>query len=85
MRLPLIVPLSCILVLGACGGREVVKSSYIGPASMNQDQVTQLLTQQNFTAITGLHKNGQDWVGQAQKDGQPVSFDISANGTIHTK
>ena len=85
MRLTLIVPLSCLLVLGACGGREVVKSSYIGTASMNQDQVTQLLAQQNFKEINGLHKNGRDWVGQAQKDGQPVSFDISADGTIHTK
>ncbi|MEO7206382.1 MAG: hypothetical protein ABI145_06285 [Steroidobacteraceae bacterium] len=85
MRLPLIVPLSCLIVLGACGGREEVKSSYIGTASMNQDQVTQLLTQQNFTEVTGLHKNGLDWVGEAQKDGHSVSFDIAANGTIHTK
>ena len=85
MRLPLIVPLSCLLVLAACGGREDVKSSYIGTASMNQDQVTQLLAQHNFKEITGLHKNGRDWVGEAQKDGQSVSFDIAANGTIHTK
>ncbi len=85
MRLPLIVPLSCLLVLGACGGHEDVKSSYIGTASMNQEQVTQLLTQQNFTEVTGLHKNGRDWVGEAQKDGHSVSFDISANGTIHTR
>jgi hypothetical protein len=85
MRLPLLVPLSCVLLLEACGGHEDVKSSYIGTAAMNQDQVTQLLMQQNFKEITGLHKNGRDWVGEAQKDGHPVSFDIAANGTIHTK
>ncbi len=85
MRLPLLVPFSCLLLLEACGGHEVVKSSYIGTASMNEDQVTQLLTQQNFRDVTGLHKNGRDWVGEAQKDGHSVSFDISPNGTIHTK
>jgi hypothetical protein len=85
MRLPAIVPLSFLLVLAACAGREDVKSSYVGTASMNEDQVTQLLTQQNFTGITGLHKNGRDWVGEAQKDGQSTSFDIAPNGTIHTK
>ena len=85
MRVLLILPLSCLLLLEACGGREDVKSSYIGTASMNQEEVTQLLNQQNFKEITGLHKNGRDWVGEAQKDGQPVSFDIAADGTIHTK
>lgn len=85
MRLSVIVPLSCLLALAACAGRENVKSSYVGTASMTQDQVAQLLTQQNFTEITGLHKNGGDWVGEAQKDGQSVSFDIASNGTIRTK
>lgn len=85
MRLPVIVPLSCLLMLAACGGHESVKSSYIGTASMNEEQVTQLLLQQNFTEINGLHKNGRDWVGNARKDGQSVSFDIAADGTIHTK
>ena len=83
--LPLIVSMSSLLVLEACGGHESVKSSYIGTASMNQDQVTQLLTQQSYTQITGLHQNGRDWVGEAQKGGQPVSFDIASDGTIHTR
>lgn len=85
MRLSLIVPLGCFTVLAACGGREQVKSSYIGTASMDQDQVTQLLTQQNFKDISGLHKNGRNWVGQADKDGHSVNLDISPDGTIHTK
>lgn len=52
---------------------------------MSEDQVTQLLTQQGYTGITGLHENGQDWIGEADKNGQMVSFDIEPNGTIRTK
>ena len=87
MRLSVVVVLSCSagLALAACSGRENVKSGYVGTASMNEDQVTQLLLQQNYTDITGLHENGRDWVGEAQKEGQPVSFDIAPNGTIHSR
>ena len=85
MRIPLTIPMSCLLLLGACGGHEEVKSSYIGTASMTQEQVAQLLAQQNYTDVTGLHKNGRDWVGEAQKDGKSVNLDISADGTIHTR
>jgi hypothetical protein len=74
-----------ILMLAGCAGHETVKSSYVGTASMNSDQVTDLLTQQGYTGITGLHENGRDWIGQADKNGQVVSFDITPNGTIHTK
>ena len=79
--------MSCaaLLVLAACVGHETVKSSYVGTASMSMDQVTQLLTQQGYSGITGLHENGQDWIGEGQKNGQTVSFDIAPNGTIHTK
>ena len=34
--------------------------------SMTMDQVTQLLTQQGYTGITGLHESGRDWVGEAE-------------------
>jgi len=87
MRPPVIIPLSCaaLLVLAACAGHEDVKSSYVGTGSMNEDQVTQLLMQQDYTDISGLHKNGRDWVGEAEKGGQSVNFDIAPNGTIHTK
>lgn len=74
-----------LLVLAGCAGHETVKSSYLGTASMSTDQVTELLTQQGYTGITGLHENGQDWIGEAEKNGQEVSFDIAPNGTIHTK
>jgi hypothetical protein len=52
---------------------------------MSMDQVTQLLNQQGYTDITGLHENGRDWIGEGQKNGQVVSFDIAPDGTIHTK
>jgi hypothetical protein len=52
---------------------------------MSEDQVTELLTQQNYTLVTGLHKNGRDWVGQAEKDGQAVNFDIAADGKITSR
>jgi hypothetical protein len=64
---------------------EHVKSSYVGVASMDQDQVAQLLTKQGYTGITNLHKNGSDWVGSADKDGQVVDFDIDKAGNVHTK
>ena len=50
------------------------------------EQATELLNEQGYTEITGLHKNGTDWVGSAvDKDGQQVNFDIDKGGTIHTK
>jgi hypothetical protein len=74
---------AAFLAVSACSP-ENVKSGYVGPASMSQDQVAQLLNQKGFTGIMGLHKNGQDWVGAAQKDGQQVNFDIARDGTIRT-
>jgi hypothetical protein len=86
MRPTAIISLTCSLVLvSACAGREDVKSGYVGTASMSEDQVTELLTQQNYTLVTGLHKNGRDWVGQAEKDGQAVNFDIAADGKITSR
>jgi len=67
-------------------GREHVQSGYVGPAALNQEQVTRLLNEQGYTNVAGLHKNGADWVGSAiNKDGQEVNFDIDKDGTIHTK
>lgn len=77
--------LACLLTLSACSGREKVRSDYIGTASMDQDQVTQLLAQGGYQDITNLHKNGRDWVGSATKDGSPVNFDIDKDGTIRTR
>jgi hypothetical protein len=72
------------LALAACS-HEDVRSGYIGPASMTQDQVVQMLNQQGYTDIDGLHKNGQHWVGAAEKDGHQVTFDIGADGKIRTR
>ena len=35
--------------------------------------------------MSGLHKNGDDWFGGAQKVGHVVYLDIDKSGTIHTK
>jgi hypothetical protein len=32
------------------------------------DQVTQLLTQQGYTGITGLHESGRDWGWRGRKE-----------------
>ena len=92
MRTIAIAALLCSGSLGivACSDmrgheHENVKSSYVGVASMDQDQVTQLLNKQGYTEITNLHKNGPDWVGSAQKDGQMVNFDIDKSGNVRTK
>lgn len=78
--------MACVVFLGiAACSRESVKSGYVGPASLNEDQVQQLLEQQGYSQITGLHKNGRDWVGAAVKDGRQVNFDIAADGKIETK
>lgn len=81
----IVVTVTLMGALGACS-TEHVQSGYVGPASLSQDQVTQLLNQQGYTSVSGLHKNGNDWVGSAvNKDGQEVNFDIDKDGTIHTK
>jgi hypothetical protein len=83
------ISLSCcaalLVLLSACATHETVKSSYVGTAAMNEDQVTQLLNQQGYTDVNNLHENGQDWIGSASKDGQVVNFDIDKSGNIHTK
>jgi len=76
---------SLLFVLSACSGHEETGSGYVGTAVMNQDQITQLISQQGYTAIADLHKNGDDWLGAATKEGKSVSFDIDKNGAIHTK
>jgi hypothetical protein len=81
---------SAPLALVACSEmpgheHEHVKSSYVGVASMDQEQVAQLLAKRGYTDITNLHKNGPDWVGSADKDGQVVNFDIDKDGNVHTK
>lgn len=84
----MVVTLTLAGALSACSmfGGERVQSDYVGPAALNQDQVTQLLNEQGYTEVTGLHKNGTDWVGSAvNNDGRQVNFDIDKGGTIHTK
>ena len=83
-----VVTLTLAGALSACSlfGGAKIHSDYVGTASLNQDQVTRLLNDQGYTNITGLHKNGNDWIGSAvNEDGQQVNFDIDKGGTIHTK
>ena len=84
-----VLPLVCLTtLLGACSmfGGEKTEKSYVGPASLSQDQVTELLNQQGYSNVVGLHKNGNDWIGSAtSRDGRTVNFDIDKGGTIHTK
>jgi hypothetical protein len=80
--------LTLLGALSGCSffGGAKVHSGYVGPAALNPDQVTRLLTEQGYTNITGLHKNGNDWIGSAvAQDGHQVNFDIDKDGTIHTK
>lgn len=79
--------LSCIAVSMAITGCSGVrtKSDYIGTASMSKEQILQILSQQGYTEVTDLHKNGEDWFGSAQKDGRVMNLDIDKGGTIHTK
>lgn len=83
-----VVTLALLGTLSGCAmfGGEHVHSGYVGPASLNQDQVTRLLNEQGYTDVSGLHKNGTDWIGSAvNSDGRQVNFDIGKGGTIHTK
>ncbi|MGH8169253.1 MAG: hypothetical protein ACRETJ_01785 [Steroidobacteraceae bacterium] len=84
----MVVTLTLLGALSACSlfGGENVHSGYVGPAALSQQQVSHLLNEQGYTDITGLHKNGSDWIGSAMgEDGQRVNFDIDKDGTIHTK
>lgn len=85
MRASTVLLCSLALTIGACASHEEVRTAYVGTSSMDQSQVEQLLSQNGFTEVSGLHKNGQDWVGSGYKDGQSVTFDIDRNGTIHSK
>lgn len=83
---------AALLVLGGCSlldrssSSENVRTAYAGPASMTADQVRQLLHNQGYTNVTGLHQNGDNWVGAAiTSAGHHVDFDIDKKGVIHTK
>lgn len=82
------VTLTLAVGLSACSmfGGARTQSGYVGPSAMNQDQVTRLLNEQGYAGITGLHKNGTDWIGSAtDQSGRQVNFDIDKGGQIHTK
>lgn len=81
-----------LLALGGCSlldrssTSENVRTAYAGPASMTGDQVRQLLHNQGYTHVTGLHQNGDDWIGAATTStGTHVDFDIDKSGVIHAK
>ena len=74
--------------LSACSmfGGERTQSGYVGTSAMNQEQFTRLLNEQGYGGVTGLHKNGTDWVGSGtDQSGRQVNFDIDKGGTIHTQ
>jgi hypothetical protein len=92
MRTAIILAGTVSLALGGCSlfdhssSTENIKTAYAGPASMSAQQVEQLLNNQGYTDVTGLHQNGDDWVGEAiTSTGHHVDFDIDKNGVIHTK
>lgn len=81
-----------LLGLGGCSlldrssSSENVRTAYAGPASMTSDQVMELLHNQGYTNVTGLHRNGDDWIGAATtSSGSRVDFDMDKKGVIHTK
>ncbi len=84
-NLPIIL---CVTLLSACsafGGGAKSQTSYVGTASLDEQQVIQLLNQNGYTDVVGLHKNGSDWIGSAKnRNDQTVNFDIDKDGTIHT-
>lgn len=92
MRFAIVLGGAALLALGGCSlldrtsSSENVRTAYAGPASMTADQVEQLLHNQGYTNVTGLHRNGDNWVGAATNSaGRHVDFDMDKNGTIHTK
>lgn len=92
MRIAIVIGGAALLFLGGCSlldrtsSSESVKTAYAGTASMTARQVTQLLHNQGYTDVTGLHQNGDDWVGAAiASTGHHVDFDIDKSGVIHAK
>jgi hypothetical protein len=92
MRIAIALGGAALLVLGGCSlldrssSSENVQTAYAGTESMTPQQVTQLLHNQGYTAVTGLHRNGDDWVGAAiTSSGNHVDFDIDKSGTVHAK
>lgn len=92
MRIAIVLGSAALLALGGCAmldrssSSENVKTAYAGTASMNQQQVMQLLHNQGYANVTGLHQNGDDWVGAATTSaGNRIDFDMDKSGVIHTK
>lgn len=92
MRIAIVIGGAALLFLGGCSmldrtsSSENVRTAYAGTASMTAEQVTQLLHNQGYTNVMGLHQNGDNWVGAATSaTGHHVDFDIDKSGVIHAK
>ena len=92
MRIAIVLGSVALLALGGCSlldrssSSENVRTAYAGTASMTDQQVTQLLHNQGYANVTGLHQNGDDWVGAATtRAGKRIDFDMDKSGVIHTK
>jgi hypothetical protein len=92
MRTATLLVGTALVALGGCSlldrasTSENVRTAYAGPATMNAQQVAQLLHNQGYRHVTDLHQNGDDWIGAATTaTGTRVDFDIDKNGVIHTK
>lgn len=92
MRMAIVIGGAALLFLGGCSmldrtsSSESVKTAYAGTASMTAEQVTQILHNQGYTDVMGLHQNGDNWVGAATNSaGHHVDFDIDKSGVIHAK
>ncbi len=52
---------------------------------LDQSQVKQRLEQQGYSNVQGVHKRGDGWTANAEKNGQKVTLNLDNSGQVRTK
>ena len=77
--------LALSLALAACASGFGADDGEGGSATvaMTEPQVRQLLLDQGYANVAGLHATAEGWSASAMRGGKPVTVDVDHYGIIH--
>jgi hypothetical protein len=80
--MPRCILLALALALAACAS-DRGDSGGSATAAMTEPQVRQLLLDQGYANVAGLHATNEGWTASATRSGKPVTVDVDRYGIIH--
>lgn len=73
----------CVLLASSGCAAKRVETPSADSGTMSRKQVVQVLIHHGYRDITGLYRNGEDWIGAATKHGQVLNFDVDKTGNVN--